>query len=98
MPALRLRGRTMTAGPATRLIAAEAVEAPTYVRWTTELAGAERWRDLPPVTATDREFLDPALDVLAVAPHGEVRYAALDGRHVRIVKGHPPIAGQRRLF
>lgn len=73
-------------------------EEPVYLAWAEEFVGDGRWRHLPAPTIDGEWFLEPALDSLAVAPHGEVRYSARDGRRVRVVKGNPPGYGQRRLF
>lgn len=80
------------------MTALSAIDAPVYVTWDDEIAGPGRWDYLPAPTIDAEWYIDPALDGLADAPHGEVRYTARDGSRVRVVKGHPPSKGQRRLF
>jgi hypothetical protein len=84
--------------PAVHASAATATEEQVYVPWDPEIASGG-WRERLPEPTIDAEwYIETALDGLTDEPYGEVRYTARDGRRVRILKGHPPTPGQRRLF
>lgn len=74
------------------------IDGRVHVWWAPEITGPARWEHLPAPTIDGEWFVDPALDGLACAPRGEVRYTARDGHRVCVVKGNPPGPGQRRLF